>query len=181
MTVPWGPIQGDPLGLLSLLELKNRGKNPEYLAETVVPTIDVGPAYLLRNRTVLSGSATFSPPSGYASIFGLTAGDLRFPIPDGEVWYVGRVAAQFAFTTGDVVNGVYGGLYGGNGSSENLFWGLNNIASWTAVGANAALAISEHFGKLLPAGTVWGAVLGDCTSPNLISFTMWAEVTRLKI
>jgi len=39
--MPWRPIQTGTAGLLSLMAMKNVGKNPDSLLETVTPTLDM--------------------------------------------------------------------------------------------------------------------------------------------
>lgn len=49
--MPWRPIQTATAGLLSLLELKNVGKNPESLIESVQPTVEMS-GWWLRGQSV---------------------------------------------------------------------------------------------------------------------------------
>lgn len=44
--MPWRPIQTAAPGLLSLLQLKNLGKNPDVLLEEVRPTLEMVPWWL---------------------------------------------------------------------------------------------------------------------------------------
>jgi hypothetical protein len=53
------PLSKSPEGLLGTLDLKNLGKNPQQLGDTLAPSIDCTEFYLLRNRLAINGAGAF--------------------------------------------------------------------------------------------------------------------------
>jgi hypothetical protein len=72
-------IQRSPLGLVDLFELKS-GQTPSFLAEQIVPTVDVGDLYLLNGRESIQ-AAVVAGALGFG-----TFPDLN--VPPGEIWWV---------------------------------------------------------------------------------------------
>ena len=71
-----------PKGLNSLLALKQGGRGPQVLADTVAPTIDLTQPYLLNLREYVSMGQQTLPVVGtndYAT---------RVAVPAGQLWYV---------------------------------------------------------------------------------------------
>lgn len=88
--MPWGPVQLHPRGLLGLLQLKNHGKNPEQLLETIQPVLELKDWYLqgesaqsLSGNFLATGAANFS-----GAIFSSNAGGVLFTPPVGRAWWV---------------------------------------------------------------------------------------------
>jgi len=87
----WGPLQVRASGLLGLLQLKDRGQNPNELVGDVVPTVDMVPWWLRGERErlpeyngVIAGAddswQIFQPP-GWVS-------------PRTEWWWVEAISAE---------------------------------------------------------------------------------------
>lgn len=77
------PIQLQPSGLLGLLQLKNNGRNPSVLADSVQPVLDLWPHYLLTNgEQTLSANIAVAGPGGA----GPAVPDSL--VPEGECWAV---------------------------------------------------------------------------------------------
>lgn len=58
--MPWKPISARADGLLSLLGIKNLGRNPEMLMETVQPVLDAQGWYLRSSSVGYNGSGNFA-------------------------------------------------------------------------------------------------------------------------
>lgn len=75
-------ITNYPKGLTSLLSLKQQGRGPSNLSETVAPIIDVTNMYLLSLREYVSMGSQPNP----------VVGSNNYPtpvvVPAGELWYV---------------------------------------------------------------------------------------------
>jgi len=81
--MPSKPIQGYPLGFLSLLGLKNLGKLPDTLIDEVRGTFDLQEWYLRGAKEVVVPAVTVAATGGTQSI--AVAGSL---VPEGEAWYI---------------------------------------------------------------------------------------------
>lgn len=91
-----GPIQNVPAGLLGLLQLKQSGRNPAELLETVAPIYEMRDQYMQSkqlDQIALFGDTcktanfpTTSPGFKIASVNGL--GVVNCTVPQGQTWYV---------------------------------------------------------------------------------------------
>lgn len=86
-----GLLQPVAPGLLSLLQLKQRGFNPNNLSDTVVPTIDLTSWYRVDEVTVLDGS-TVALVS--AAIYATDLSVASITVPDNEIWWVREMSVQ---------------------------------------------------------------------------------------
>lgn len=88
-----GPIQTIPQGLLGLLQLKELGKNPGVLVDSVAPNLDLFQLYAQRNM-VSEGSLFGSSIASAALVNGnhgfqtLTSSVTTCQVPNNEMWYV---------------------------------------------------------------------------------------------
>jgi len=73
-------------GLLGMLQLKQRGANPDTLSDTVVPTIDVGHWYDADRPSCFAGDVSLTSGEIYATSLLLNVGQIRVPLD--EVWWV---------------------------------------------------------------------------------------------
>lgn len=74
-----------PNGLLSLLDLKQLGKNPGFLSDQVIPSIDVLAAYGSYDLRMLNDVGGASAPFGTV-----------ITVPTGEVWVPVTMSMQFS-------------------------------------------------------------------------------------
>jgi len=81
-----GTLNRIPDPLLSLLELKQRGANPDTLSDTVVPTIDVTRMYNAARPSCFAGTLDLLSDTRYASplAFNVT----QVVVPDNELWWL---------------------------------------------------------------------------------------------
>jgi len=84
MSSQWGPIQVIPGGLLGLLNIKNRGKNPDTLDSNVVPTIDLT-SWWFEARAEDIGTFTRTPVTGNN---GFASWSTPVIVPNGQAWWV---------------------------------------------------------------------------------------------
>lgn len=92
-----GPIQIIPQGLMGLLQLKQTGKLPGWLATSVQPTIDLRDWYMNSRRLdefslpiqTKTGSVTTGLGKGvYAMSTGGAAGAVGANVPQNQMWFV---------------------------------------------------------------------------------------------
>ena len=76
-------ISNLPAGLASLLNLQQRGRGPQFLAETVSPVIDLLQLYAANQFQSLEASS--------AAVAG---GMNHFTVPGGELWLVHSISAR---------------------------------------------------------------------------------------
>ena len=86
-----GPIQTIPQGLLGLLQLKQAGRNPDQLSETVAPTVDMLTLWLNRQNVdlsinVIGGASTRNQPTATPGEFVFSV--LPIVVPPGQTWWI---------------------------------------------------------------------------------------------
>lgn len=92
-----GVLNRIPPALLSMLELKQRGANPDTLSDTVVPTIDLSHWYNADRPSSLVGSTDLLSAQVYANVLGFNV--TQVVVPQDELWWVRSFAVGLA---GDV-------------------------------------------------------------------------------
>lgn len=80
-----GKINRIPKGLLDLLSSKSDGRNPQELADSVAPTIDLSPFYL--NEKIGHAFGTF--------VAGNVGDSGTIEIPSGEIWLLFAVDIEW--------------------------------------------------------------------------------------
>lgn len=97
-----GPIQIIPPGLMGLLQLKQEGRLPGTLSETVVPVIEMRDWYLTARRVDTVGLFGAALQTAAALVTGnngvrqLTIGATGAPaqVPTGQIWFVEQFVIQ---------------------------------------------------------------------------------------
>lgn len=90
----WGPISAQTRGFLSLLGLKNTGRNPGQLLDDVRPVVEMAPWYL--------AASAITQRFAVASAVAQSDLVLGWPlVPDGQLWWVLEysVSVQLGFGT----------------------------------------------------------------------------------
>jgi len=82
-----GALQPAAQGLLSLLQLKQRGSNPDTLADTVVPTIDLTHWYGQESLQAVGDQFVLTTAVVYANLL-LVGAFGNLVVPSGEIWWV---------------------------------------------------------------------------------------------
>jgi len=75
--MPSGPIQSGTAGLLSLLEVKNLGRNPDSLLDAVTPTLEMVP-WWLRAQSVPYQAADVADGAGAGSMLAFGASEKQW-------------------------------------------------------------------------------------------------------
>lgn len=80
----WRPIQTQAQGLLGFLQLKNAGRNPEFLPDEITSVLELREWFWETNRTnqTVPFSATFIPAATGTGSFDVLT------VPPGEYWAV---------------------------------------------------------------------------------------------
>lgn len=81
-----GPIQTLPRGLLSLMQLKNLGRNPRDVEDWVQPVIPVDDYWKQGLLTTDPDTHSTTPLNNAAGSFGFSTGQLI--VPEDECWWV---------------------------------------------------------------------------------------------
>lgn len=99
--MPWRPIQAQPAGLLGFLQLKNAGRNPEQLSETLLPTMDLVQWYL-ESDVRLNTGATAALASGTLGQQ-LTTTTTQV-VPSNEQWILRGISIGADLVAGDAIS-----------------------------------------------------------------------------
>jgi hypothetical protein len=90
-----GPIGTIPQGLLSLLALKETGKNPSQLLDSVQPSFDLVQWYLTRieltERALFGGAPSVTFASGAHGQVAFTFGGNNCVVPNNQIWWVSHM------------------------------------------------------------------------------------------
>jgi len=124
----YGPVQVNPAGFLSLLDLKDRGKFPGEVTDTVSPVMDLAEYWLrTKQEPILAGAVV--PVSGTSDFLQL------FQVPDNEWWYVHYLLGGILTDTSGVIGWLQlqTNVSGGGGSA---------VYSWPVQEQLAALPAS---------------------------------------
>lgn len=156
------PIQGQAPGFLGLLGVKNLGKLPNDLLDSVQPVVDVE-AWYRRGIALLQGRFSQTDVLDYTGFlgptedqFGTTIGAII--VPQGFVWYVHEVTAFVTSTgmtmSGDIASAVQMPI--GAGLVHNVVGNVTRYnVSLPAPTGNQVMAPSLR-DLWCPAGTVMG-------------------------
>lgn len=98
-------IQTNPLGLLSLLSLKNQGQNPQALGPVVMPTLDLIQAYATDQAIEASAYVNITAASAPISGIQLPNNPAALQVPSGKVWLLldAQAAIFWSDTTANLV------------------------------------------------------------------------------
>jgi len=149
VSLPARPIQPPPQGLLSLLQVKNMGVNPDTLNGSVQPVLDLMPLYLLGQVQGLNGYArpiAAATPSSFAA---LQLGGVDLMVPAGQQWWVDNYSMSAATGAGATVTG--------------LRLAYQNFNGMTFVMDSPEVTLAALSNRLLRAGGFWlppGSVIG---------------------
>jgi hypothetical protein len=184
-----GVLQPAAPGLLSLLQLKQRGRNPDTLGDVVTPVIDLTEWYHVIDREYLTWSREFDGGAGGAD-FGIpfTDGDTdQVVVPIDEVWFVWNLSVICGPSIGSQIQGMLA-------TASRL-----QSVAWTSPVYHAVSAPIDITGGSITAveqviaggdvrrwfkgGTVFGAGMTyiSAAAAGSVSFDGTVEFTRLKV
>jgi len=109
MAIDKGVLQPAAPGLLSALQLKQKGKNPDTLSDTVVPMLDLTHWYNADVVKVESARRLLDPTQKYSGLTEMTAPG-ALVVPDNEIWWLRSAVAHIFLEEGD----------GGSGAGVNV-------------------------------------------------------------
>jgi len=135
--VPWRPVNPRADGFLSLLQLKNLGRNPEALLENIQPQLDMLPWYLASQaitdvqgeewpstNNILTG---FYPPGLGAST--------QQQVPAGQYWYVLETTATMNWvgaSAGNVIANIATAIqFPRPNAAPHYLLGVNTAYGWS--------------------------------------------------
>lgn len=162
-------IQRIPSALLAALGIKGTGFNPTTLTDEVVPVIDVTENYASQFLQVITDTAVVN---------GAGAG-VSLSVPDGQLWRVYGVSAEFLPNGGDLVQLIAQIRASGIGTSFRCF-----AAPETHVAvAGERTTIGGLLPKplILPSGSIVRAQLGPATGGIAATIRANALVEQLGI
>jgi hypothetical protein len=156
--MPWRPIQNATAGFLSLLNIKNVGKNPDTLLESVQPIVNMEPWWLRGAVSAVLPGATIVATGG--------SQNLTFASPAEGSWlYVDQFQLELVmpvFVAGNNVRVVVTDLVSGITFWSTDFGVKANVPDVFAANERAVVRISKLWvppGKVLQAQ--WNATAGD--------------------
>ena len=176
-----GKILQVPQGLLSLLGLKEQGRNPDVLSDTVIPDIDLTDLWL--QRLMVNELDPFSPPVSFAaSTQGqanfLTAGANPAQIPTNEMWYVYQMQVGGSLLAAEYIR-LAPMLIPQFNVGQNQLVGLDYNDVITARARSFCAFAQRPFWA--PPGAVFGLRIFDIVTAASITCTLGLRVARLKI
>lgn len=87
-----GPVQIIPQGLMGLLQLKQTGLMPGWLAQSIQPTIDLRDWYFQSRRvdefTLFNGNVLTSPSVTARGVYAFSVPAGLAQVPGNQLWYV---------------------------------------------------------------------------------------------
>lgn len=171
-----GPIQIIPPGLLGYFQLKNRGRNPTDMPETLFPMMDLLEWYLHANGEQLATLSFSIPATGsdsqpFAGLGGI--------VPNGEWWYVHYMCAFSApLLAADTVEKLQCAVIVSDPSPQTIL--LGQASNQTMTGANKRQWAGGQMGAFIGPGAALGIFYSAITATN-ITITGNARISRLPI
>jgi len=92
-----GPIQTIPQGLLGLLQLKQTGRNPSELTDTVQSIVDLMPLWLKRNSSDITSQSITRATNGT----GFVSYTTPIIVPPGFTWFVENYTLSCVISAAD--------------------------------------------------------------------------------
>ena len=174
-----GPIQGKALGLLSLLNLKNQGREPRALEDVVRPTIELLEWYLTRDQEIVAASGTV-PNGNSASSF--DQGAVVQTVPDNELWYLWNASIQFNVAVGATEYVTGPAITFTTPLNLPMVLGVQNVSyTGNATTALRVRVVAEPRRFFLPR-TIFGAGWAlASSSTGGYPWSLYLQITRLRI
>lgn len=140
------PIQIIPEGLLGMFQIKNAGKNPQELFETIQPSLEMLDWYMSSYAELQKG-IQFAPSATGVAFFGIE-------VPPTEFWFVHSIGIRIALDAAEDIEARIGFVPPG-GSFVQVFEGTQfGAVSYTVPNDN--LCISAQPKTFFGPGTRFG-------------------------
>lgn len=142
--MPSGPIQNLTPGLLSLMQLKNLGRLPGQLLDTVGPSLDME-GYWLRGQLgadVPTGVVTLAPANFGFSTFSTNP----IQVPSNQWWWCQSISVRSdALAAGESVLGL----------QPAVQWGQGGSAKYASLGSPSGLVSGANAQAVATALDIW--------------------------
>lgn len=165
-----GPIQALPQGLLGLLQLKETGRNPSVMVETVSPNIELLEFFMQRqmqNELGLFGGSPVTVAVSTVTETGFAVGGVTCQIPANQTWWIERLSVKCSFLAADYARFVPV-IVTPNTSSYSPCTDYNDVVTARA----RAGIVSTVGGFWLPPQSIFSLKTLDCTSAGGIVFNL---------
>lgn len=176
--MPSGPIQTQAQGLLGFLQLKNAGRNPDALLETVQPSLDLRDWYFNSvAETLISQSEAVAGGFNGNALLATPGGQ----VPSNEFWYVhffamvtGTMAATDSLSMAPAMQ--WSPNIGGAVTLEGGTLGAAPLAG-SAAGRTQSVVVRNFW---VPPGAIFAMCIGECISATSVSVASRVWGTRLR-
>lgn len=182
---PLGPIQLIPPGLLGLLQLKQLGRLPDKLADTVAGVVELRDWYLTARRvdqTTLFGNATLvtaalgAGNTGFQAFHVGAAGGPVCIVPQNQLWWVEQLTIAASLVAADVIR-VLPAVTSISGIGFGVAVDYNDVT--TARARQLSCSIPRGFWAY--PGDTFGVAVMDITSVPGITLSMGLRATPCPI
>lgn len=180
------PVQNLATGFLSLLGIKNMGKLPEFLPDSVQPTIDMSEWYKFSNAQQLLLQETYAAPlSGV--VIPQSALLINGLVPEGRVWWVHETSTAFIWDATDATVNAFGLMayaeYLSQAGSTVLLGNPNTTSgAFSAVPTSGVTIQTPSLRNFfLPAGGMLGASVTHVSGTNPVVAIMSVRYTELLV
>lgn len=177
------PINRQPLGLLSLFDVKSpAGRYPSELLEQIAPIVDSLKFYrpqALRVSLVLQGAGAVTGPTRFSQW--TVPGNLV--VPQGEFWFIGEYTAEAALQADQSI--MYApalAIYFGIQAQVYRLGDYINIGTGTGTGTLAARGVaSAHYWmpRIIGPGNELGFTVAGFTPGASLSTTLTGNLHRI--
>lgn len=175
----YGPVQVLPKGLLGFLQLKNAGKNPDRLSNTLSPSLDLFEWYMAGTaQDIIPAPATAALPTGSTGFQAFTVNPVI--VPQQEIWWVqnfGVLSSALGATESVgfmcAIQGVPAAVAG-----TYMFGDRRTILTGTATG-RVARAYANGF--WVPPGYTFGAMVEVHEVTTAVTYNGTLRVVRMQI
>lgn len=161
------PINTLPLGLLDFLTAKTLGVNPNLLADSVAPTVDLAPFYIAGQLERVQ-----SPLTAVNAIGNFLT---TLVVPNQELWFVQLAAASTDTMPAGISTRIRAILTDSQGQRLYL---ANNSSGAVAAGERGASVLSNPF--IAPPGSQFGLTCEQLTGAGY-NFVALASIVRLTV
>ncbi len=168
-----GPVQGTPSGLLSLLQLKQLGRNPSAFSDEIVPVFDLQAWYRASQLEYLTGTQfTVAAAATQNYYFGLT-------VPANEVWFVHSIHCRANLIAGEAINMAIGFAFDRALSQPPLHIFSNQVDRGTLT-LPCVWALGCQPQMFFPANHIFGVNVYQITTAATVEVDSEICITRMK-
>lgn len=172
----FGPLQVFAQGLLGFLNIKNMGINPEWLINSVQPTIDLQEWWFNTQAVDLGSGATVVLPDNSTGFNAFTTPQVA--VPPGEFWYITDCSIRTsALAATDAASFSVGYII----PPLNLTFQVGDRTSASGAAGVAAQGIASAHRFWLPPSAVLAVANETNESAASITYTLTIRGVRLRV